>query len=99
MKQQVYELIKNNVNYLKKFQVTDHESLDFGAISDPILKRVVGDNYATEEYALAASFLSENQNRYRKSIENAMDFHLRTTAGYPGGQHTEHPQHRRLGFI
>lgn len=99
MKSIVYQLINNNVSYLKKLQVDNLKSFDYGAIYDPVLKRVIGDNYATEEYTLAASHLFKAKHKYQKSIEEAMDFHVKTTDRYPLGVHTEHTQHRRLGFI
>lgn len=98
MEDRAYEIVRKNVEYLKTLQVRDSSSFDYGAILDPVLGKVIGDNYATEEFALASSCLNENDLDL-ESIKLAMDFHVRTTDGYPFGEHSEHRQHRRIGFI
>jgi len=98
MKDRVYEIVRKNVEYLKTLQVRDSSSFDYGAILDPVLGKVIGDNYATEEFALASSYLGRGDLDL-ESIKLAMDFHAKTTDGYPFGEHSEHRQHRRIGFI
>jgi len=99
MKETTIRVARENLEWLKNQQVLD--GFDQGGIEDPILDRVVGDNYATEEFAVGLGTLIARGeiDGLRDSFVNAMDFHARTTAAYPFGNHTEHYQHRRLGFI
>lgn len=87
-------LVSRNVRWLADQQV--NYGVNRGGIQDPVRDRVIGDNYATEEFAAACSRLGNPD--LRSSFRKAMSFHCRTTDGHPEGRHTEHYQHRRLGF-
>ncbi|AEM57717.1 hypothetical protein HISP_10830 [Haloarcula hispanica N601] len=99
LESEVLSLVSENVEWLAEYQI--ETGPDSGGIEDHILGRVVGDNYATEEFALALAVLRSRGllPDYDEHFERAMNFHARTSAGYPRGTHAEHYQHRRLGFI
>ncbi|MFC6723001.1 hypothetical protein ACFQE1_01060 [Halobium palmae] len=99
MKQNIINIARKNINYLEGHQVKN--GFDKGGIKDPALDRVIGDNYATEEFAFGLSSLIAmgEVEDLQDSFVEAMNFHKRTTESYSFGTHSEHYQHRRIGFI